>query len=104
MIYILGINAFHGDSSACLIKDGEMIAAVEEERFRRIKHWAGFPSESIRYCLSEAGITLAELDHIAINQDSKANISKKVAYTLSKRPSLSMVMDRIRNKKERDSL
>ncbi len=44
---ILGINAFHGDSSACLIKDGELIATVEEERFRRIKHWAGFPRDSI---------------------------------------------------------
>ena len=69
-MYILGLNAFHGDSSACLIRDGVMIAAAEEERFRRIKHWAGFPSEAIRYCLAEAGIGLADLDHIAINQDA----------------------------------
>jgi len=59
MTYILGINAFHGDASACLIRDGVILAAAEEERFRRIKHWAGFPSEAIRYCLSEAGIGLA---------------------------------------------
>ncbi len=52
MTYILGINAFHGDSSACLVKDGALVAAVEEERFRRVKHWAGFPTEAIRYCLS----------------------------------------------------
>ena len=56
MTYILGLNAYHADAAACLIKDGELLAAVEEERFRRIKHWGGFPSESIRYCLAEAGI------------------------------------------------
>ena len=46
-MYILGLNAYHGDSSACIYKDGVLIAATEEERFRRIKHWAGFPSEAI---------------------------------------------------------
>jgi carbamoyltransferase len=102
--YILGINAFHGDSSACLIQDGQIIAAAEEERFRRIKHWAGFPSEALRYCLQEAGITLAEVEHIAVNQDSKANLGKKLRYTLTKRPELGLVLDRIRNKRERDSL
>ena len=61
---IIGINAYHGDSSACLIIDGQLVAAVEEERFRRIKHWAGLPTESIRYCLEEAGITLAKTDVI----------------------------------------
>ena len=52
---ILGINAYHGDSSAALIKDGYLIAAAEEERFTRIKHWAGFPKKAIEYCLQEAG-------------------------------------------------
>ena len=51
---ILGLNAYHGDSSACIVVDGKLIAAVEEERFRRIKHWAGFPTEAIKYCLDEA--------------------------------------------------
>ena len=101
MTVILGINAFHGDSSACLLRDGEMVAAAEEERFRRIKHWAGFPSEAIRYCLSEAGIPLSAVDHVAINQDGKANLGKKLAYTLTKRPDLGMVLDRVRNKRER---
>ena len=101
---ILGINAFHGDSSACLIRDGVIIAAAEEERFRRIKHWAGFPSEAIAWCLKEGGVSLSTLPHLAINQDSRANIGKKVAYTLLKRPDLSLVMDRIRNKRERDGL
>ena len=53
---ILGLNAFHGDSSACLVVDGELVAAAEEERFRRIKHWAGFPSEAVKYCLRAGGI------------------------------------------------
>jgi len=101
MTFILGVNAFHGDSSACLIKDGEIIAAAEEERFRRIKHWAGFPSMAIAYCLKEAGIDLSQLEHIAINQDSKANLGKKLMFTLTKRPDLGMVLDRIRNKRER---
>jgi len=56
MTCILGLNAYHGDSSACLVIDGNLITAVEEERFRRIKHWAGFPIESIRYCIEAAGI------------------------------------------------
>jgi predicted NodU family carbamoyl transferase len=54
---ILGINAYHGDSSGCLIRDGAIVAAAEKERFRRVKHWAGFPSQAIGYCLAEAGIS-----------------------------------------------
>jgi carbamoyltransferase len=103
-MYILGLNAFHGDSSACLLKDGLMVAAVEEERFRRIKHWAGFPSESVRYCLEEAGIGLADVDHVALNQDSRANLGRKLTYTVANRPDLRMVLDRIRNKRERASV
>lgn len=101
MTTIVGINAFHGDASACLIRDGSIVAAAEEERFRRIKHWAGFPGESIRYCLAEAGIGLGEVDHVAVNQDSRANLGRKLAYTLVKRPDLALVVDRIRNKRER---
>jgi len=99
--YILGLNAYHGDSSACLVKDGLLVAAAEEERFRRIKHWAGFPSEAIRYCLAEAKIGLGDVGHVAINQDSKANLWRKIGFTLSKRPDLGLVIDRIKNKKER---
>src|SRR5882672_4141079 len=101
---ILGINAFHADSSACLMRDGVLIAAAEEERFRRIKHWAGFPSEAIGYCLSEAGLTLTDVDHVASNQNSQANFGKKLAYTLIQRPDPRMVLDRIRNKHERDGM
>jgi len=101
MRYILGVNAFHGDSAACLVRDGELVVAAEEERFRRIKHWAGFPSEAIRYCLEEAGIGVEEVDVMALNQDAKANLGKKIGFTLAKRPDLKLVLDRIRNKRER---
>src|SRR5438445_13744949 len=95
---IVGINAFHGDSSACIIRDGVMLAAAEEERFRRVKHWAGFPAEAIRYCLAEAGVTLSHVDQIAVNQDTTANLGKRVLFMLGHRPDLGMVLDRIRNK------
>ncbi len=98
---IVGLNAYHGDSSACVVIDGRIVAAAEEERFRRVKHWAGFPAEAVRYCLREAGIGLADIGHVAINQDSKANLWRKVGYFLLRRPDLSLVMDRIRNKRER---
>ncbi len=100
-MFILGLNVFHGDSSACLLKDGVLIAAAEEERFRRIKHWAGFPSEAINWCLLEAGISLADVKFIALNQDSKANLGKKIIYTIGKRPSLSVLIDRFQNKRKR---
>lgn len=101
---IIGINGYHGDSSACILKDGKLIAAVEEERFKRIKHWAGFPVESIRYCLDELGISLADVDHIAINTDPKANFMKKVGFALKNRPDLKMILERVKNKKERASV
>ena len=98
---ILGLNAYHGDSSACLVRDGALVAAAEEERFRRIKHWAGFPAEAIRYCLAEAGVGLESVDVVAINQDAGANLWRKVGYLATRRPDLSLVLERIRNKRER---
>ncbi|MBW3022894.1 carbamoyltransferase, partial [Candidatus Woesearchaeota archaeon] len=85
---ILGLNAYHGDSSACILVDGKLIAAVEEERFTRIKHWAGLPVQSTNYCLQEAGVKLQDVDHIAINRDPKANFMKKALFAFAKRPSL----------------
>lgn len=101
MTWILGLNAFHADAAACLLNDGQIVAAAEEERFRRIKHWAGFPTEAIRWCLEEGGIALGDVDHVAVNQDARANIARKVRYTLRHRPDLRLVLDRIRNKRER---
>jgi carbamoyltransferase len=100
-VIIVGLNAYHGDASACLVRDGVLIAAAEEERFRRVKHWAGFPGESIRYCLREARVGLADVEHVAINQDSRANLWRKIGFTLAHRPDLRLVLDRIRNKRER---
>ena len=104
MGFVLGINAFHGDSSACLFGDGRLLAAAEEERFRRLKHWAGFPSEGIASCLNEAGVSLADVDHVAINQDLRANALRKALYALIKRPSLGQIRDRIRNRSRRASV
>src|SRR5919106_6351033 len=96
-MYILGINAYHAGASACLLRDGHLVAAAEEERFRRIKYWAGFPLEAIRYCLSEAGISAYELDHVGISRDPRANLHKKILYALAHRPRLGFVRDRLAN-------
>jgi carbamoyltransferase len=93
---ILGINAFHGDASAALVIDGQLVAAVEEERFNRVKHWAGFPAASIEYVLEEGGITARDLDHVAVSFDPKANLGRKALFTLINRPSLRSVIDRLR--------
>lgn len=104
-MYILGINAYHADSSAAIFKDGLLIAATEEERFKRIKHWAGFPSEAIAFCLKEAGITLSEVDHIAIGRNPYAKLSRKILYLL-KNPGggIRVVKDRLSNAKKVSSL
>lgn len=98
---ILGLNAFHGDSSAALVRDGKLIAAVEEERFRRIKHWAGFPSQSIAYCLHEAGVRLSDVEHVAVNQNNWANFARKIRYVASHRPDLALILNRLRNRQAR---
>ncbi len=101
---ILGINAYHGDSAACLIKDGEIICAIEEERIRRIKHWAGFPSESIKFCLQYAGITIADVDYITIGRDPSAHFGKKVISSLKKLTNPNFLKDRMVNIKKVFSL
>src|SRR6185295_13822461 len=83
-MYILGINAYHGDAAAALIKDGRIVAAAEEERFNRVKHCAGFPAAALRYCLAEAGITIADVDHIGISRDPSAHLHKKVLFAASR--------------------
>ena len=79
---ILGLNAYHADSSAAIFVDGILIAATEEERFRRIKHWAGFPSEAIKFCLGEVGCTLQEVSAITIGRDPSAKKLNKAAFVL----------------------
>lgn len=96
-MYILGINAYHGGASACLIKDGQLIAAAEEERFIRVKYWAGFPTQAIQYVLEDGGITVYDLDHIGISRDPSAHLMKKVLFTLAKRPNLDLIRSRLQN-------
>src|SRR5271165_7539567 len=79
---ILGINAYHGNASAALVCDGRLIAAVEEERFNRVKYAAGFPAAAIRYCLKEAGITLSDIDHVAVPRNPFARLGTKLFYAL----------------------
>ena len=98
---ILGLNAFHADSAACIVRDGQLLAAAEEERFRRIKHWSGFPSQAIAWCLKDAGLTLADVDIVATNQDSKANFWRRLSHTARQRPGLPAIIERLRNRRQR---
>ncbi len=101
---ILGLNAFHGDAAACLVVDGELLAAAEEERFRRIKHWAGFPAQAIRYCLTQAGLDLTQIDRVAVNSAPGANLARKLRYTLTHVPSITLVAEKLRNRRLRSSV
>jgi carbamoyltransferase len=78
MTAILGLNAYHGDASAALVVDGELVAAAEEERFTRVKHVAGFPTEAARWCLEEGGIGPRDLDHVAVSRDPRANVGPQL--------------------------
>jgi carbamoyltransferase len=101
---ILGLNTFHGDSAAALVRDGKLVAAAEEERFRRVKHWAGFPSKAIAYCLREAGLALSDVQHVAVNQDSRANLVRKLAYLVTQRPKLGLMLNRLKNRRARGNI
>jgi carbamoyltransferase len=79
---ILGINAFHGNASAAIVCDGQLVAAVEEERFNRVKYAAGFPVAAIRYCLETAGLKLSEVDHVAIPRNPWARLGTKLLYAM----------------------
>src|SRR5262249_10077971 len=90
--------------SAALVRDGMLVAAAEEERFRRVKHWAGFPSQAIAYCLREAGLALSNVQHVAVNQDSRANVVRRLGYLATQRPSLNLMVSRFRNRQERQGV
>jgi predicted NodU family carbamoyl transferase len=89
---ILGLNAFHAEFFS-RIRDGKLIAAAEEERFRRIKQLSriSFAGDHFTYC-SEAGIKLSDIDHIAFNQDSRVNLLRKITYFMTKRPNINLVL------------
>src|SRR6184192_36453 len=94
---ILGLNAYHGDSAACLFVDGKLVAAAEEERFRRIKHWAGLPTQAIDYCLREGGVTVSEIDHIAVNRKPGVNNLRRLLFVLRHRPDPRLMWQKVRN-------
>ncbi len=96
-MYTLGLNAYHGDSSACIYQDTELIAATEEERIRRVKHWAGLPVEAIRFCLTEAGIELTDVDVVTVSRDPKAKFLQKAFYAIRKGIQLTTIKDRLQN-------
>jgi carbamoyltransferase len=96
---ILGLNMFHADASAAIVADGEVVFAVAEERLNRIKHYAGFPALAVKACLDAAGARITEVDHVAIGQDSDANLGRKLQYALTN-PAKIMNFIRLRRRKE----
>lgn len=103
---ILGLNVFHADTAACILKDGSLIVAAEEERFTRIKHFTGFPKNSIDFCLQEAGLDLQDIDRICVNFNNNYNFREKLFYSLKNSNSLNIFnkLFRIIKKKSLSSL
>jgi len=96
-VYLLALNAYHGDASAAIFKDGLLLAATEEERIRRVKHWAGLPTEAVQFCLDEAGISLADVHAITVSRDPKAKFLEKVIYTVRSGTAFRAVRNRAAN-------
>ena len=95
--YVLGLNAYHGDSAACLLADGEVVMAIEEERLSRVKHCAGFPGLAVRACLDAARIAPDALGAIAISRRPAANLHKKVLHALGRLRHGGALADRLAN-------
>ena len=105
MTIILGFNAFHADSAACLVVDGKLMGAVAEERLgARIKHTSAFPEHAIRRLLNDAGLRLRDVTHVAVARDPKANYADKMAY-VAKRPlkAAGAVVEHFRRNKQAQS-
>src|SRR5260370_37468244 len=94
---ILGLNAYNGDSAACLIVDGKVEAAAEEERFRRIKHWAGLPTNAVDYCLREGRLGLRDVDHVAINRKPSVNNWRRLGLVMTRWPHPKLMWQKIKN-------
>ncbi len=101
---ILGLNAYHADSAACLFVDGKLVAAAEEERFRRIRHWAGLPTSAINYCLEEAGVRLEDIDHVAINRKPGVNNLRRLGFVLTHWPHPKFMAQKIKNARSAASI
>lgn len=104
-MYLIGINAFHADSSAALLKNGEVTFATEEERFERIKHWAGLPIKSIEFCLKSEGISIKDIEGICIGRDPSAKFSNKIIYMLQRPLSaIGMLRQRYSNRSDLENI
>lgn len=88
---ILGINVYHADTAACIISDGKIIAACEEERFTRIKHFTGFPVNSINFCLNKAGIKINDIDYLTVNYNFNYNFISRLKFAFSNLTSTSLI-------------
>jgi len=96
---ILGLNMFHADASAAIVEDGEIVFAIAEERLNRKKHYGGFPALAVKACLDAVGAKITDLEHVAVGQDSDANLTKKVQYALAN-PAKILNFIRMRQRKE----
>jgi carbamoyltransferase len=93
-VKVLGINAYHGDASAALIIDGKVVAAVEEERFTRVKHDTAFPINAIRFCLETGNAGIRDIDHIALSRNPRTNLVKRATFAVGSRAGRAMASDR----------
>jgi carbamoyltransferase len=96
---ILGLNMFHADASAAIVQDGEVVFAIAEERLNRKKHFGGFPALAIQACLDAVGAKMSDVEHVAVGQDSAANLAQKVQYALAN-PAKILNFIRMRQRKE----
>ncbi len=96
---ILGLNMFHADASAAIVLDGEIKFAIAEERLNRHKHFGGFPALAVKACLDAVGAKISDIEHVAVGQDSDANLAKKVQYALAN-PAKVLNFLRLRRRKE----
>ena len=101
---ILGINAYHGDASACLFINGKLEVAIEEERINRIKHSAGFPINAIKFCLDYSNLKISDINQIAINRNPKQRIFQKLLYSSKKLFKRKFLEERFKNLKKITSI
>jgi carbamoyltransferase len=97
---ILGLNIYHGDAAACIFKNGYLIAAAEEERFTRVKHSAGFPIAAINFCLDSLGVSINQVDFIAINRNPNLRIVSKLLYFFKSKFKIRNFFQRLKNYKK----
>jgi carbamoyltransferase len=103
-MYILGLNINHADTSAAIFKNNNLIAAVEEERFVRVKHYSQFPFNSIKYCLSEAKINMSQINFVTINSNPLKSFFKKIYYIFLNPRSINVGLSSLKNYEKKFSI